>query len=130
MTNTEYQREYRRKNAEHIRILVRKSVNKWRLANPELNRERNRTYKHTKRARKAGVRVEKYILVSKLHNWESRLCGICFKLITGTYHLDHIVPLSRGGEHSVANLQLAHPFCNQSKFTKLPSEMLDASITA
>ena len=29
--------------------------------------------------------------------------------------LDHIVPLSCGGEHSEANVQLAHFLCNSTK---------------
>jgi 5-methylcytosine-specific restriction endonuclease McrA len=29
--------------------------------------------------------------------------------------LDHVVPLSRGGEHSKANAQLAHYGCNSAK---------------
>lgn len=31
------------------------------------------------------------------------------------WHLDHIVPLSKGGEHSYANTQVTHPVCNQRK---------------
>ena len=47
-------------------------------------------------------------------------CGICRKKVDpADWHLDHIVPLSRGGEHSYANVQVTHPFCNESKGTKL-----------
>jgi 5-methylcytosine-specific restriction endonuclease McrA len=31
------------------------------------------------------------------------------------FHVDHKVPLARGGEHSYENVQPAHPFCNGSK---------------
>ena len=34
---------------------------------------------------------------------------------TGSASLDHILPLSRGGHHVHANVQLAHLFCNLSK---------------
>jgi 5-methylcytosine-specific restriction endonuclease McrA len=34
-------------------------------------------------------------------------------------HLDHIVPLARGGEHSYANTQPAHPTCNRRKGAKV-----------
>ncbi len=33
--------------------------------------------------------------------------------------VDHIVPLSKGGEHTVDNLQLAHFRCNLSKGNRL-----------
>jgi 5-methylcytosine-specific restriction endonuclease McrA len=41
------------------------------------------------------------------------------KVDPANWHLDHVVPLSRGGEHSYANVQVAHPFCNLSKGPRL-----------
>ena len=38
------------------------------------------------------------------------------------YHIEHIVPISRGGGNDPDNLVLACPFCNQSKNNKLPHE--------
>jgi hypothetical protein len=35
------------------------------------------------------------------------------------WHLDHIVPISRGGTHEPANVQVSHPRCNQSKAAKI-----------
>ena len=31
------------------------------------------------------------------------------------WHLDHIIPLKRNGEHSYANVQVTHPACNLKK---------------
>ena len=39
-------------------------------------------------------------------------------------HLDHVVPLSRGGEHSITNLVPACAFCNLKKGTKTAEEFL------
>ena len=47
------------------------------------------------------------------------LCGICGLAIDGLFEVDHIVPLSRGGDHSYANTQPSHPRCNNSKGAKL-----------
>lgn len=47
------------------------------------------------------------------------LCGICKKPVEGAIHFDHIIPIARGGEHSEANLQIAHPLCNRLKGAKL-----------
>jgi 5-methylcytosine-specific restriction endonuclease McrA len=30
-------------------------------------------------------------------------------------HIDHVIPLARGGEHSYANAQAAHGPCNMRK---------------
>ena len=41
------------------------------------------------------------------------VCGICGKVVTREdASVDHIVPLSKGGEHSYANTRLAHTRCN------------------
>jgi 5-methylcytosine-specific restriction endonuclease McrA len=48
-------------------------------------------------------------------------CGICGDLVAfDAMHADHIVPLARGGEHSYANTQAAHPRCNMSKGARMP----------
>ena len=41
------------------------------------------------------------------------------------YHVDHIIPLSRGGSNWPDNIVIACPTCNLSKGTKLPHEFLD-----
>lgn len=40
-------------------------------------------------------------------------------------HLDHVMPLSRGGEHTPANLQWAHAVVNQMKFNYTEEEFLN-----
>lgn len=39
---------------------------------------------------------------------------------------DHIVPLAEGGEHSYANVQVAHVFCNRSKGGRLGAAITNA----
>lgn len=49
------------------------------------------------------------------------LCGICgLSVEIGEFHLDHRIPLSRGGQHSYENCQTAHSHCNVRKSSKLP----------
>lgn len=51
-------------------------------------------------------------------------CYLCGKMIPmGERHVDHIVPLSKGGLHAPRNLAIACAFCNESKGAKLPAEV-------
>jgi 5-methylcytosine-specific restriction endonuclease McrA len=72
-------------------------------------------HKATRRARKRGQFVEK-VYRSKVFRRDAGICGICHEAVDPlNWHLDHIQPLARGGEHSYANTQVAHPACNQRK---------------
>lgn len=51
-------------------------------------------------------------------------CYLCGKLIPkGHRHVDHIVPLSKGGKHVPSNLAIICDKCNLHKATKLPQEI-------
>jgi 5-methylcytosine-specific restriction endonuclease McrA len=68
-----------------------------------------------RRARKLNAFVED-VDPTVLFERDEGLCGICGKPVDLTIaHVDHAIPLARGGEHSYANTQLAHPHCNLSK---------------
>lgn len=56
-------------------------------------------------------------------------CGICRKPVRARKgprmpSIDHIVPLSLGGSTELANVQLAHLWCNQSKNNRGGGEQL------
>lgn len=51
-------------------------------------------------------------------------CYLCGDLIKkGHRHVDHIVPISKGGAHRPSNLAVACDECNLSKHNKLPEEI-------
>jgi len=51
-------------------------------------------------------------------------CYLCGKLIPkGHRHVDHIVPLSKGGAHRPSNLAVACAKCNMRKNAKMPNEV-------
>lgn len=56
--------------------------------------------------------------------WNSypHICGICGNQIDlfDEMHVDHIIPLSRGGKDILANLQLTHAKCNLKKGSDTP----------
>lgn len=74
------------------------------------------------RARKRNARVEVFSNV-EVYDRDGWCCGPCGKRINRTLvfphpksvSLDHVIPLSRGGEHSMANTQASHLDCNLRK---------------
>ena len=51
-----------------------------------------------------------------IYKRDEGICKICGKKVGSKWEVDHIIPLSRGGEHSYKNSQLAHPVCNRKKW--------------
>ncbi len=49
-------------------------------------------------------------------------CHICGGDIRGSWHADHVLAHSAGGEHSVDNYLPAHPTCNNYRWDYLPEE--------
>jgi len=52
-------------------------------------------------------------------------CYYCQTNVSKNYHIDHIVPLSRGGSNNPSNLVIACPHCNMSKGKKFLHEWLE-----
>jgi HNH endonuclease len=59
-----------------------------------------------------------------LHARDVGRCGICRDPVSfECMHVDHVVPITRGGEHSYANTRAAHAVCNIWKRARLDSEL-------
>lgn len=98
------------------------TVRRWRKNNPEKTRAIARVKEKRRRARKLGQFVENVDHRVVLER-SAALCGICGDPVDpADFHVDHIIPLSRGGEDSYANCHAAHPECNVAKGAKLPEE--------
>lgn len=74
------------------------------------------------RARKYGTKLETVEArrVFERDRWICQLCGRKINRMVSAPHpmsasLDHILPISRGGDHTYANTQLAHLRCNIAK---------------
>lgn len=59
--------------------------------------------------------------IRRLLNRYNRCCAWCGVPLE-EWHLDHVIPLSRGGVHSIGNLVPSCPPCNQRKQALLPIE--------
>lgn len=111
---TARQRKWRKANPER----VKRNIAAWNAANPE----RLATYPQTRRARKLDGFIEEVRSLVVLER-DDGVCGICGGDVDPfNFHVDHIIPLSLGGEHSYANVQTAHPLCNQTKGNRMPEE--------
>ena len=52
-------------------------------------------------------------IVAERDGWRCALCR--GKVIRENWSLDHVVPLSKGGAHTYANVVLAHRSCNSRR---------------
>lgn len=63
--------------------------------------------------------------IAAIREGQGGRCAICDIDCGADYHVDHIIPLSRGGSNWPENLQILCPGCNLSKGTKTHDEYLD-----
>lgn len=97
------------------------SVNRWRAKNPEARRSHWRN-RHARLAAAEGTHSGEQI-VALLISQNGR-CAFCLACLSGKYHVDHIVPLVRGGSNSIENIQILCPHCNCSKGAKTMDEFI------
>lgn len=82
-------------------------------------REEKKTYAESRRAKQRGLPYET-IDRDEIYKRSSGMCGICAAHVDcNSFHLDHVIPISRGGPHLAANVQIAHPDCNSRKGAKI-----------
>jgi len=102
---------YREKNKD--RITAREAA--WAKANPD--KVRDKSARRRAKKRRAFVEPVSRAVVFDRDNGICHLCGK--KVAPKHWHLDHIVPLSQGGEHSYRNVAVSHPRCNLRKNKKI-----------
>ncbi len=112
--------EYYKKNRN--RILVYKQ--KYHQEHPECSiatRENRRA--RVKAAGKLTVKVVQEVYERNIKKYGTLTCYLCLGPIEfGQDSLEHKTPLSRGGDHQLDNLDVAHCNCNASKSTKTEAE--------
>ncbi len=70
----------------------------------------------TKRARKAGATIGAPINREDIIRRDKSTCYLCGKTCEPhEIHLDHVMPLSKGGHHTAENLRVACSTCNLAK---------------
>lgn len=109
--------EYKAENRE--RIAAQKAA--YRLANPDKRSADERNRRARKRNAEGRHTADD---VARIFENQRGLCANChaklFKSGKQKFHVDHIVPLARGGSNWPDNLQCLCPSCNMAKKAKDP----------
>lgn len=105
----------------------RRLASQWATEHPERMTEATRR----RSAMKRGTQTERmsYVRIAARDKWCCKLCGKPVDKALQWPHplsksFDHVVPLSRGGEHVAANVQLSHLRCNVVKGNRGGGEQL------
>jgi len=118
----EYQRDWRERNLEKCREKVRK----WRAKNPKASLISNSRW----RARKAAAAGQHtYADIKAIYAKQSGRCFYCDEELTD-YHVDHFIPLAKGGTDYAENLRIACPTCNCRKSAKMPWDWMPERFSA
>ena len=87
------------------------------------NQDKVRAHGHLKRARKRNVGgAHTGQDIQRQGNVQKWRCWWCGEKCQKKYHVDHLIPISKGGHNDPSNLVISCPKCNCSKKDKMPSE--------
>lgn len=123
-------KRYGKKNPDKVRAWARNSyarnpearkakVREYQKAHPEETR-RTKTINGNKRRLKKDAGHVPVWVVRELFALFNNLCAYC--KAAPAQHVDHIMPLSKGGEHIPTNIAPACAHCNLTKSARLPLE--------
>lgn len=96
---------------------------KWKAENPDRLKSLNSAYRARKRGNGGKLSID---IVKKLFVLQRGLCPCCRQPLGDDYHLDHKIPLSRGGANTDENVQLLRQRCNIQKGAKDPIEFMQS----
>lgn len=109
---------WRQANKAHASAMARR----WRTA----NLHRRVVSEQRRRARIKGVGGDLspgiHSKLMALQQGKCAVCGVCLQTVRP--HLDHIMPISKGGQNIDTNVQLLCPTCNLSKHAKHPIDFM------
>lgn len=108
----------RKANHAHLAELKLASSRRWAQEHPEQIRLSSRNYKAKRRSwEQSGLAftLRDWRRLKARYEYQCAYCGKPCKRL----QLDHVIPLSRGGEHHIGNILPACPHCNMSKNDKL-----------
>lgn len=117
----EQYREYGAKFRSLFPERKKASSTKWQENNP-IKRAASEQRRRARKRQVGGQFTECDVV--RLLIAQSGRCEWCNACLDEKFHIDHIVPISRGGGNDAANICLSCPSCNIKKGAKLPSEFI------
>lgn len=129
--------KYRKNNLEQVRALDRARQAERRVADPERHKEIARRYRKKNRAkllvkyrennarRKGATGSHTAEELWLMRECQNHLCAYCETPIFDVFHVDHMMPLSRGGTNDWTNLAITCPTCNLRKNARTAEEFVE-----
>ena len=123
--------------AEYVRIKskepkYKEAEKRWRKANPD--KVHNNKHRHRVKGGKHRSYTRRQIINRDGYN--CYLCNLPVDLQANHVqgqpgwelypHIEHVIPLSRGGDDTLENVKLSHAICNINKGTKLLPELISS----
>ena len=133
LANLDERRKYRKLQYAADPETAKKSVKDWVIAHPERAKERGRIWRQknpdkmrasTERRRGRYVGHFTDTDIATIMTSQRGKCGnpVCGVDLSNGYHVDHIMPVSKGGTSWPDNIQLLCPPCNLRKSARDPFE--------
>ena len=144
-----YFRDWRRKNVNRVKAYKRKyyyaNLDKeknrrqqwWKSCGAAYHKkhpEYGRVYHHNRRLQlksleKLGVAKIQKAYEQNIARYGTLTCYLCLEpVVFGQDSIDHKMPLTRGGDNNLGNIDIAHRLCNSRKYNKTPLEYWMAQI--
>ena len=111
-------------------------IRKYKPYNPkyyssEKSRAKKRARDLRRRVLKTNADLEykiTYSVIEEIKTKYNNKCAYCGKDCSCEYHIDHKLPLSRGGGNNIENLALSCPTCNLKKKNKTDIEFIGHNV--
>lgn len=115
----ESQQQWRQRNNGYL-VEYRKKYSK--TAHGKLMSRKQKAIRRARKVASPGNLTIKGI--RRQYDAQQGRCYYCKAELSDKYHVDHFIPLSRGGTNTLDNIVIACPTCNMRKHNKMPDEFL------